>query len=56
MVKVSTDKCLACGGCVNTCPFDCLRLTEARIRVKDCRQCDICVPVCPGSAIVSEKK
>ncbi len=45
---VKTGKCVGCGTCVLTCPFNCLEYIEEKPSiVKECKVCGICAQVCP---------
>jgi len=45
---VAMEKCISCGACVVTCPFNCLELTkETPTLIKECKVCGICAQVCP---------
>ncbi|RLI98399.1 MAG: ferredoxin [Candidatus Aenigmatarchaeota archaeon] len=52
MIKVDTDKCLRCGGCVGVCPVSALELTEHGIKCSGrCTSCKSCVNFCPVGAL-----
>ena len=58
IVTVDTDKCEACGDCVDTCPNESFVLVEEGGRQyaqytgdDDCIGCESCVAVCPTEAI-----
>ena len=45
---VNTEKCVGCGACIVTCPFECLEYRNNKpILVKDCKTCGICPRGCP---------
>ncbi len=45
---LTTGKCVGCGTCVVTCPFNCLEYKEEKpILVSECKTCGICAQVCP---------
>lgn len=45
---VALGKCVGCGTCVLTCPFDCLELIDEKPRLKkECKVCGICARTCP---------
>ena len=46
------DRCVACGGCIATCPVDALELPSRRLMVAEdrCIRCGNCVRVCPVAA------
>lgn len=45
---IEIGKCLGCGSCVLTCPFNCLEYAHEKTRlIKECKICSICAQVCP---------
>ena len=49
---VNSDKCSACGACIDNCNFDAITLDQvATIDPKLCSACARCIAVCPSSAI-----
>ncbi|MCF6461239.1 electron transfer flavoprotein subunit alpha [Clostridium sp. Cult3] len=55
-VKVIGKKCIGCGICVNTCPFDAIDMVEDKAVVTDkCTACGNCIEVCPEEAIIKEE-
>ena len=54
MAHLITEDCLACGACMDECPFD--AISEGDIYFIDpssCEDCGICAACCPMGAIVS---
>ncbi len=54
---VEPSRCKRWGDCVASCPTDCLALTGSLpflVRPADCIACEICVYVCPESALAME--
>jgi pyruvate ferredoxin oxidoreductase delta subunit len=57
-----TDKCIACGICVQFCPEGCIEVRKtggkkkAVINYDYCKGCLICVGQCPSKAIDSERE
>lgn len=49
---VNEDECIACGSCMEACPFDALTL-EDTIVVNElrCTGCGVCIPTCPTGAL-----
>ncbi len=56
-VEVSKKKCIGCGLCVQTCPFDALTLVDgvADVDPEKCTNCGACVEVCPTEALVLDE-
>ncbi|MHA1732188.1 MAG: FAD-dependent oxidoreductase [Promethearchaeota archaeon] len=52
---VDEDKCIACGMCVNVCPFDAIHLNYekscAEVSPVKCHGCGLCTGECPVGAI-----
>ncbi|MDH5376018.1 MAG: Coenzyme F420 hydrogenase/dehydrogenase, beta subunit C-terminal domain [Candidatus Bathyarchaeota archaeon] len=45
---VAAGKCLGCGVCVVTCPFNCLEYKEGKpVLINECNVCGICAQACP---------
>jgi len=53
MIKVDTNKCLYCGGCVSVCPTGALELKETKIiwNKDKCINCGACTKFCPVGAL-----
>jgi ferredoxin len=55
MAFVITDKCNACGVCLDECPIEAIEPGEAKFVINDlCCEFQECVAVCPEEAIVHE--
>ena len=54
---IDRDKCTQCGGCVEVCRFDAIRVTDEGFEVKllDCEGCGYCSRICPAGAINNQK-
>lgn len=54
--KVVTEKCTACGKCIEVCPADTIVITDGKAFVinANCRNCKICIKVCPENAFILE--
>ena len=52
MVKIDSDKCVACGGCIDLCPAIAISMVDDLVIIDDqlCTECGICVKVCPMNA------
>jgi len=50
-----TDKCIACGKCAKSCPFNAISLNEEKniyaVDSRFCDECGICFHVCPAGAV-----
>jgi NAD-dependent dihydropyrimidine dehydrogenase PreA subunit len=52
---VITDKCSACGLCIDECPISSIEVGDPIYIINDtCCDFEECVSVCPEEAIVSE--
>ena len=55
-VIVNQEKCVGCGACVPSCPFDAIAMQDGKANITDkCTVCGACVPVCPVEAIFKEE-
>ncbi|MBO8169922.1 MAG: 4Fe-4S binding protein [Thermoanaerobacteraceae bacterium] len=56
-VEISKKKCIGCGLCVQTCPFDALTLENgvAQVDPDKCTNCGACVEVCPTEALALDE-
>ena len=60
MIIVDSDRCTACGTCVDVCPYLAPQLVEfepssfvARINSSLCKGCGTCASWCPSGAITT---
>ncbi|MBD3225493.1 MAG: 4Fe-4S ferredoxin [Caldithrix sp.] len=55
--RVEGERCVACGTCVEYCPFDALKLSDDALIVDDerCMGCGICVSCCEHDAHTLER-
>jgi ferredoxin len=53
VARGDTQRCVACGVCVNACPFDALSFDGGVLRVDEavCMGCGVCVSKCPQDAL-----
>lgn len=52
-----TDKCISCGGCVDRCVLNNIRMEDGKPRWGDtCTQCMACICLCPVEAIEYGKR
>ena len=58
MVKIDSDKCVGCGGCIDLCPSIAISMIDDLVVIDDqlCTECGICVKVCPMNAPVQTDK
>ncbi len=52
MIKIDTDVCTTCGGCIDLCPAIAISMINDRVVIDNdtCDECKICVKVCPVRA------
>ena len=52
MIKIDTEKCTGCGGCIDLCPQIAIAMINDVVNVDEekCNECKICVKVCPVRA------
>ena len=52
MVKIDTEKCTGCGGCIDLCPQIAISMIDDVVTVDEekCNECNMCVKVCPMKA------
>jgi len=56
-VKVIESKCISCGVCISTCPFDAIDMVNDKARINDkCTACGQCIEACPVDAIIKEEE
>jgi ferredoxin len=57
MVKINTDVCTGCGGCIDLCPAIALSMVDDKVQVDNdiCTECKICVKVCPVNAPLEDE-
>jgi heterodisulfide reductase subunit A-like polyferredoxin len=50
---VNTEKCNACGECIEACPLDAIAMVDehAKVDPETCGDCGACVDACPSEAI-----
>lgn len=55
--RADTGLCIACGACVERCPFGALTLEDAiQVDALRCVGCGVCIPVCPVGALALERR
>ncbi len=57
MIKINTDICTACGGCIDLCPTIAISMINDQVVIdpETCTECKICVKVCPVNAPAEEE-
>ncbi|MCK5423307.1 MAG: 4Fe-4S binding protein [Deltaproteobacteria bacterium] len=52
MIKIDTEKCTGCGGCIDLCHQIAIAMIDDVVTVDEetCSECKICVKVCPMRA------
>lgn len=58
MVKMDSNKCTGCGGCIDLCPAIAISMINDVVIINDelCTGCSICIKVCPMRAPYEEKE
>ena len=58
MVKINSEKCVGCGGCIDLCPSIAISMIDDIVTIDDqlCTECGICVKVCPMNAPIQTDK
>jgi len=57
VVKINSDLCVACGGCIDLCPAIAISMVDDMVVVNNdtCTECKICIKVCPMRAPYAEE-
>jgi len=52
MIKIDTEKCTGCGGCIDLCPQIAIAMIDDLVTTDEekCNECKTCVKVCPMKA------
>lgn len=52
MIKIDSEKCTGCGGCIDLCPAIAISMINDVVTVNNeiCTGCKICIKVCPMRA------
>ena len=53
-LRLSVEKCIGCGRCMEVCPHGVFRTNGEKARIKDrdlCMECGACAVNCPANAI-----
>ncbi|CCO09441.1 4Fe-4S binding protein [Desulforamulus hydrothermalis] len=49
-----TDECIACGTCLETCPYHAIEEGDIFKITMACENCGTCMDICPAGAIIEE--
>lgn len=56
-VKIIAEDCVACGACIDACPFPgAIEVNDVAVLTDKCTGCGACADSCPTEAILVEKK
>jgi ferredoxin len=57
VVKINSDVCTGCGGCIDLCPAIAISMVNDMVVVNNdiCTECQICIKVCPMRAPYAEE-
>jgi Fe-S-cluster-containing hydrogenase component 2 len=55
VIYVNQELCTGCGGCVESCPVEAIRLVNQRAVITKalCTKCEACLEACPNGAITA---
>ncbi|MCE5312958.1 MAG: electron transfer flavoprotein subunit alpha [Nitrospiraceae bacterium] len=54
-IVVTTENCISCGVCVDSCPFASIEMRDDKAFItENCQFCKACMSVCPAGAIVEQ--
>ena len=56
MIKINTETCTSCGGCIDICPATAISMINDKVVIDNdiCTECKICVRICPVNAPAEE--
>ncbi len=55
--RADSDLCIACGACIERCPFGALTLGDTiHVDALRCVGCGVCIPICPVGALRLEQR
>ncbi|NTW24353.1 MAG: 4Fe-4S binding protein [Lentimicrobium sp.] len=54
--RVDSEKCTACGICIDICPTGTIVVENGKafVKIDNCRNCRICIKACPEDAFILE--
>ena len=55
-IRVSEDKCVGCGLCTGSCPFNAIRIEDKKaVITENCTLCGACISACKFKALEQER-
>jgi Fe-S-cluster-containing hydrogenase component 2 len=53
VVRIDTEKCTNCCGCVDFCPMTAIVMIDDVVQIDSevCMECEVCTKICPMGAV-----